>query len=352
MRGGETMRKQYIPLLLCLLIIPAAAALNPPRMRPSPYFGNILGMKYTGIEDLGDHNYEGGLFAENNALLYTAAAGYIDLGHLRESADRTRYIFELCFDNIQTQKSEFLFEVIEPAEYHVQIDYPENWGILDVHEKYRISREISIDLGQYFAHQSLIWHEIVTWFGYASTGLLSEKASSFSWEDSYSDLLGTKIAAEVLRENKKGYDLAVTEMIVNELRKLDPQPPEIAEQATERIKGKWYSGRYPFVSMKKRNFDVGFDDCQITPFRVPGICPDTPAIPCTVPRLDSLAQYGFTMHLTMTPRESERKEVLRIIYPHRRAETLTPEKDFPAVIRHIRREAVKKEGSLVDKPAL
>ena len=159
-------------------------------------------MKYTRIEDLGSHNYDGGLFDENNALIYTAAAGYIDMGHLRESADRARYIFEVCYANILAQNTDFSYKVIEPAEYHVHIDYPANWNSLDVYQKQRISREIAIDLGQNFAQKSTIWHEIVTWYGYASTGLISEKASSFSWEDGYSDLLGTKIAAMVLKENR------------------------------------------------------------------------------------------------------------------------------------------------------
>ena len=144
----------------------------------------------------------------------------------------------------------------------------------------------------------------------------------------------------------------MAEIITRELKKLDPQPPETAEQATDLIKGKWYSGRYPFLSMKKRNFDVGLEDGQIAPFRVPGICSGTPEIPCIVPRLDSLALYGFTMNLKMTPYESERKNILNIVYPNRRGTILEPEQHFPQIIRHIRNEAIKKEGSLVDKPAL
>jgi hypothetical protein len=319
-------------------------------LRPSPYFGSISGLSYTEVQDLGRHDYDS-FFGENNSLIYTARAGYIDMGHLRESADRTRYLFEVCYEKIRNSQLDFSYEIIEPAQYHVYVKYPDNWDSLSDDRRNQIAREVAIDLGQHFAHLSTIWHEIVTWYGYASTGLLSEKASSFSWEDGYSDLLGTKIAASVLRENRP-YNEGMTAKIVQEIQKLDPQSVEIAKKATETIKGKWFSGRYPFLSMKRRNFDVGFDDGYITPFRVPGICGDVPVEPCRVPTLDSLKKHGFTVRLTMTPRERERRNILSIIHSSRKQETLEPVKDFPVIVRHIRDEAIRKEGRNVDRPVL
>ncbi len=328
----------------------SSSTISAPRLRPSPYFGSISGLSYTEVQDLGRHDYDS-FFGENNSLIYTARAGYIDMGHLRESADRTRYLFEVCYEKIRNSQLDFSYEIIEPAQYHVYVKYPDNWDSLSDDRRNQIAREVAIDLGQHFAHLSTIWHEIVTWYGYASTGLLSEKASSFSWEDGYSDLLGTKIAASVLRENRP-YNEGMTAKIVQEIQKLDPQSVEIAKKATETIKGKWFSGRYPFLSMKRRNFDVGFDDGYITPFRVPGICGDVPVEPCRVPTLDSLKKHGFTVRLTMTPRERERRNILSIIHSSRKQETLEPVKDFPVIVRHIRDEAIRKEGRNVDRPVL
>ena len=341
-------RRAYL-FLVCLLI-GTAGALPPPRLRPSPFFGNILGMKYTSIDDLGFHHYSGG-GSENNSLIYTASAGYIDLGHLRESADRTRYIFQICYESLMNHQTDFSYKVIEMAEYHVHIDYPVNWEDLDPAQQAQICRRVAIDLGQHFAQQSTIWHEIVTWYGYASTGIFAEDSSSFSWEDGYSDLLGTKIAAAALEDEVRDYDAAMTGLIVQELRKLDPQPAETAKEATERIKGKWYSGTYPLLTMKKRNFDVGFDDGQISPFRVPGICPEAEEIPCAVPALESPERYGLSIRLTMTPHESERHPILRIIYPDGKGQTLSPEEDFPKIVEAIRKIALS-ENRDVDKPVL
>lgn len=328
----------------------SAATINAPRLRPSPYFGAISGMSYSTVEDLGRHDYNS-FFGENNAMVYTAKGGYIDMGHLREAADRARYIFEVCQENLRQGKTDFSYEIIEPAIYHVSVEYPAGWDMLSDFDKDRIIREVAIDLGQHYAQISNIWHEIVTWYGYASTGLMSEKASSFSWEDGYSDLLGSKIGAMVLRQNTD-YNTGMTEMIAQELNKLDPQSVETAKKATETIKGKWFSGRYPFLSMKRRNFDVGFDDGYISPFRVPGICPNAPEVPCRRPPLDSLEQYGFTIRLTLTPKESERHEVLAILYPAGNGKTLIPDEDFPVIIEHIRDEAIRESGANVDKPIL
>jgi hypothetical protein len=351
-KKGRTMNRQIPAVLTALIFVAAAsAAVSPPRMRPSPYFGNIIGMSYAGVEDLGHHDYDGSS-RENNGLVYTSRAGFIDMGHLRESADRVRYIFEICQGAVRSGQADVSFEVIESASYHVHIGYPANWNTLDAAQKEKIARDVAVGMGQYAAHLSTVWHEIISWYGYASTGLISEKASSFSWEDGYSDLLGTRIAADVLRASQTSYDEAMTQAIRREIEKLDPQPAETARRANDAIKGQWYSGRYPFLSMKKRNFDVGFDDGQITPFRVPGITPKTPETRCPAPALDSLKRHGFTMELTMTPREMERRPVLHIIYPNGGQTVLKPAEHFPVIIDHIRREAIRESGGDVEEPTL
>ena len=326
-----------------------AVAVAPPRMRPSPYFGSISGINYADLSDLGRHNYESFL-GEKNPLIYTAKAGYIDIGHLRESADRTRYLFEICNHNITQKNKRFSYKIVEKAIYKVTLKYPDHWDQLSDDKQQAISREISIDLGQHLAQQSTIWHEIVTWYGYSSVGLLSEKPSSFSWEDTYSDLLGTKIAAIVLRANPKSYNEAMNEVISRELAKLDPQSAETAKKATKLIKGEWYSGKYPFVTMKKRNFDVGFEDKAISPFRIPGIYSEVPEQVCELPSLDSLETYGFKMHLQMTPKESQKKQILKIAYPDKKRVVLEPAIHFPAIIAHIRQEAIREVGQDVDSP--
>jgi hypothetical protein len=118
------------------------------------------------------------------------------------------------------------------------------------------------------------------------------------------------------------------------------------------IEGKWFSGRYPFLRMKRRNFDVGFDDGTIRPFRVPGVCDGAAEVPCRVPTLDSLKSNGFGMRLTLTPKEYEGGRILRIVHLSSRGKVLEPESHFPLIIEHIRKEAIRKDGRNVDQPVL
>lgn len=345
------MLKSVVSILSYSCLMMAGTAIASPRLRPSPYFGSITGIEYLDVKDLGTHNYERAL-GERNPLIYTAKAGFIDMGHLRESADRARYLFELCQANMLECSQRFSYRVIEPAIYELTIEYPPDWNQLPTAQRESIAREVSIALGQHLAQMSTIWHEIVTWYGFSSVGLLSEQPSSFSWEDTYSDLLGSKLAAKVLRENILPYNEAMTEMIDRELSKLLPLSAATAHEATLAIDGKWFVGVYPFLKMNKRNFDVGFDDGAITPFRVPGIGTDTEIRVCEVPALDCLDQYGFSISLTMTPHEIERVHIFPIISTDPATKTLKPHRDFPKIIDHIHQEAIAQNGPDVDKPTL
>ena len=351
------MRKRWIHaiimrvLLVCILWGTSACAvsINPPKLRPSPYFGCISGLKFADVNDLEPHHYDAS-FWDQYPLVYTAKAGYIDIGHLREAADRARYVIEVCYENIEKKNTVFSYELVEPDTYEVTLKYPDDWDQLEADQKQTIARDVSIELGQRYAQYSLIWHECITWFGYASAGFLSEKPSSFSWEDTYSDLLGTKLGAMAVRDETQSYDEAMTQIISRELKKLEPQPVAVAQEATNLISGKWFSGRYPFVKMNKRNFDVGFDDGAISPFRVPGICEDAVEEPCQVPSLEAVTQYGFTVHLKMIPKVDERKDIFETIFPN--DGTLDPEKHFPRIVERVRRLAIKETGKDTDKPTL
>lgn len=349
----------YALLITLLCIFPNGCAVAPSEKANlrimSPYFGSNI--NYLHPEKLGKHSY-GGNFSEKIGMLYTCKAGYIDMGHLRESVDRTKYISEIVFDNIMKKEIEFSFNVIEPARYFVKVKYPENWDSLNEAEKEKIAREISIGLGQYIAFASIVWHEIITYFGYSCVGVFSEKPSSFSWEDCYSDLLGTKLSAQALQENND-FNISVTKLIDLELKKLDVQQPEIAKQATKKIKGKWFKGEcYPFIQMKKRNFDVGLDGGYLTPWLVPGICKNENPELCRVPDLKSISKYGFSFKIEIEPREAQKNRILDIIHADKgnihdkKIRRIQPDEDYKKIIDYIKDDAIKEEGSDVDKPIL
>jgi len=101
---------------------------------------------------------------------------------------------------------------------------------------------------------------MLTWFGYKSSRVVSEFASSFSWEDGFSNLLGTTLAAAALRDNEHSYDEAMTLLLSDLLESLDVQPMKVAQQIAKDAKGKWYRTRFPiFMYVIQRNLDIGED---------------------------------------------------------------------------------------------
>jgi len=341
----------YAALITSAIVLAGGCETKPrPHLRAGAYFGSVMEMYFPDPEHLGKHGYNNSP-DEKDGMVYTCRGGFIDIGHVREAADRTAYIAGVTFDNLMNGKSEFSFKAIEPSRYFVTVQYPKYWE--DSPAKEKVASEVSIRLGEYLAETTTIWHEIITWFGYTSTGVFSEYISSFSWEDTYSDLLGTHLGAIALRDSGHEYDDAMTRLIDEELKRLGVQPADIAREAMKKIEGKWYTGGlYFFVTMNKRNFDIGLDDGFITPWLVPGICPGSKPQSYAVPNLDFLAEYGFSVKVEIEPRIFEEGKILRIIYPNGKGRRIEPAVHFRAIMEHIRKEAIEKYGAEVEEPQL
>jgi hypothetical protein len=385
--GGLTMKKKLAPHVALGPSLPAAAGLSrggatfllcvlmsfqgacvyrpeflgrsegrkPPRIRLSCYASSTIGTTYTDPNHLGLHGYKS-RGSEKGGIVYTCKAGHIDIPHVRKAADWTAYFAEKNLQRLRKGKDEFTFKLYEPSKYFVRLTYPQNWERLPDAEKEQIMREISVRLAQYFAYIGCTWHEILTWFGYRPVLFYPEFPSAFSWEDTFSNLLGTHIAGMALRDTKREYDEAMTVAIYRELQKLGVQPKDAAIRAAEEVKGKWFSGGFLFlVSMKGRNFDIGTDDGFVTPWLVPspaegpgGLaeCRGAQAESYPAPNLYFLAEYGFSVKVEIEPREMQRSKVLKIIYPDsaRRGNRIEPAIHFAAIMDYIRRDAEKIYG--------
>ena len=336
-----------------------------PRARVGRYASPSVGTVFVDTEDLGVHGYYSG-WSEKIGIAYTCKAGHIDLAHVRKSADWTAYLAANILEQFKRNETKFSFKFKEPTRYYVQLTYPDWWKDLPEEEKHHITRYISIGLGQYFTYVGCTWHEILTWFGYRSVGLYPEFPSAFSWEDSFSDLLGAHIAAKALRDTEHEYDEAMTLALKRELDDLGIQPRDVAIRASNAVRGLWFSGDFLFlVDMKGRNFDIGLDDGLVTPWLVPSHAkaqgPVAPRVPgggglpeCEgaqpqsypAPSLDFLSEYGFSAKFELEPKEMERHKILGIVYPDRkeRRKRIEPAAHFPAIMANITQEAVEKHA--------
>jgi len=356
----RVVRRTGTILLLCLLIIFQGScsyqpnflafrdAKSPPRIRMSCYASSTVGTTFADPEHLGLHGYSYG-GSEKTGIVYTCKAGHIDIAHLRKAADWTAFLAEKTLEQLRKNRTAFSFKLYEPSRYFVKISYPQKWKDLSYAEKEIISRHLSIRLGQYFAYVGCTWHEILTWFGYRSIGFYPEFPSAFSWEDSFSNLLGTHIASMALRDAGHEYDESMTIALYRELKKLDVQPRRTAIRAAEDVKGLWYSGDFLFlVEMKGRNFDIGLDDGYVTPLIVPSAseCEGIVAQPYPVPNLDLLSKYGFSVKLEIEPREWEKDKILKVVYPGSKKieKRLEPAIHFARIMDYIKEDAAKRYG--------
>ena len=334
-----------------------------PRVRCASYPTATAGTNFLGPR-LGKHGYWYSS-TEKNGIAYTCAGGHIDISHLRKASDWTMYLAAKTRDKIKKGDSEFSFKLYEPSRYHVKLTYPEDWNDLSVETKEAVTHDISVRLGQYFAFTATTWHEILSWFGYKSTKFFPEHASAFSWEDSYSNLLGTYIAANVLYnindfgvQDTNEYDMAMTVALDVEMEKLGIQPSSIARDAAASVRGKWFTGDLIFVDMKKRQFDIGANNGYVTPLNpAPGIgdCMGDELVPYPAPDLDFLAKYGFSVRFELEAREQVSKKILSVVYSdreNRKHKIILPDKHFARIMDYIERQAFEDKRNIPDEDML
>ena len=302
------------------------------------YPASSLPTTFLDINSLGHHCYSNGIF-ENNGLAYTAQGGHIDIAHLRIAADNTRWLYNKTREHLLRGDSEFYFKLnVEPSQYHVTLEYPAYWKDLPEQYREKIADKVSLELGQYFTYTMTTWHEVLTWFGFKCLFFLPEKDSAFSWEDIYSNLLGTRLGALAVEDKEHDYDEAMTILLKKEMEGLGIQSSGAARQAGKEMKKKYFDGQ-KYLD-QTRNMDIGLYDGYVTPVIVPGIVKGATAKSYPAPTLELFEKYGFAMALEIEPKEFESGKILKVIYPNGGGKSVQPEKHLPIVMRYIENDAI------------
>jgi hypothetical protein len=326
---------------VCLAVMVNGCDAPKPRMGCLPT--STPGSRFLNPYDLGAHCYNyRNVFFEKNGIVYTCRAGHIDITHVRWAADYTRYLVKKTYKTLVNKHRGFSFRSpLERSKQIAQFNYPRYWKNQPQKSRERIAHKVSLEVGPYLAYTALTWHEILTWFGVHFAGIEPEFNSAFSWEDSFSNLLGTRLAVIALRDTRHSYDEAMTLAIDRELEKLGVQPRNVAIAAAEKMRGKWFRGNI-LVDTKKRNFDIGLDG-YVTPTLVPDLQECKRARPFSYPvTKPKLYIYGFSMKYEIEPREWEKGEILKIVYTNRRGKKIYPAKHFPKIMDYIKRQAIAK----------
>ncbi len=236
------------------------------------------------IQDIGNHCFLGDS-EENNGIIYTRKGGFIDLGHLRDYADYTAYLYSLivtCADN-----GEDLFLKLG-SEGGKKFLFANNLQALDSLDQFELAGKIAYDLS--------LWHEIATWFGNSLIPLVPERYSSFSPEDLYSNLLGIWLGIQAVKSDLE-YNEAMTTLLSDALNDLNAVPNAIQTYiAMKQVEELWWSqkalpGKKVLISRYLDN------DSSLIPWLVPDSDENDIAYSLHKPDPDLNQYYRFTIKL-------------------------------------------------------
>ena len=280
-------------LTLCVLL--AAAGCSYPHLgRPLERTGGVLGMTGPGeafdpplmrmgvmpfqvwyspynpvsVGDLGTHRYvaAGGLPVwvgeESRGTVYTTRGGFLDVAHIRNSIDLTRFAYEHVLDALVEGRTELEMLSAEPDLYRVRLDPPKRW------KSDRQRRFAAVHVAGRLAYLMTTWHEVVTWFGYTGV-VVSEQPSAFSYDDAPSHMVGVIAAMRALEKEPdlNRFDEAVTAELAAYLHDLGAVSAERVAAAMEKSKADGWAGWVP----ERRLIHLGMAGETMQPILVPSM---------------------------------------------------------------------------------
>lgn len=307
---------------------------------PRGRFGMIPNVGFNDPATLGTHAYGFTFGGEQGGMYYTLRGGTVDLDHLRGAADLTKAGYDITYKAVLKKKTEFtIAPSLELTTNKIVLEYPANWDTLPDAEKDSIARKVARIIAPAVAYQSTVWHEMLTWEGTSFAVVERQHESAFSWEDIYSDVLGSQLAARVLERvhtDEKAYNHGMTEIINEELQRLKVVPKARGVEITASVNGTWFKdGR-----LIKRNMDIGVDDGQINPSIIPGFTNESP-IACPLPTLDGLKLHGFKATYSVSSLYLQNGTLQKMtgsqgdVHPYR---------DYPVIIKQMEKRAIEHFG--------
>ena len=231
---------------------------------PGVELGNIIDP-----DEIGPHGYDNGLISldtadsrglvtrENDGILYTCRGGFIDTAHVRHWADATFFLTTAIGREFDDGGS---IPLPDEGGRMTVIVKPVSEQMLQNHGR----KLLALKAAKWVAFELSVWHEIATWYGYASIKAFPEKISAFTPEDLYSNLLGIKICAGIVMNKRAGserqYNRSMDAWLKRVLERLQVLPKEDSVAAMQLVDGLWWDSTKRIPDWKltlRRNMDVG-----------------------------------------------------------------------------------------------
>jgi len=230
---------------------------------------------------------------DGNGILYTLRCGTIDPDHVYGWARKTKSYYSDVYDCLMDSCTQF-----STGYFKVSLAYPDSWKNMPYSEKKQAAHKMALEAGQYLSFNDGLWHEIATWYGHRTFPLISDFESALSWEDMYSDRLGTVIAAEAI-DMGGNFNANVTRLTKRELQKRDLVDTEQAARITKTMENVAYEDDPIAKKILWRNMDIGTGDGTIDPVVFPGFTDQSP-IPLPAPTLEALDQYNVKAKIVVS----------------------------------------------------
>jgi len=251
-----------------------------------PFPGAFTLFKAVPPAGLGTHSYTRPRGDEaSRGTVYTCGAGFLDLAHVRFTIDWTRYVRDRVRDQLRAGPGSLDIEGMDDTDYEVSLRPPAAWPELDERERAAVQDAAALQVGQRVALLMGAWHEILTYNGYKTTGVLSEKRSAFTYDDLASHVVGVQVADAALRQTDLSYDLAVTRVLDTRLRQLKIVDLDCMHEAVARVRGMWWEDGDAIAHQVPSGMRGG----SLAPLVVQGLgCCEAPApAPLQLPAIDS-----------------------------------------------------------------
>ncbi len=239
----------------------------------------------TSREIMGSHIYMGEK-SEKNGIIYTRRGGFLDMGHLRDCADWTAYIYNLIKASQKDPHFSYAELRNEGGAKSLELNVPNN-----------LNEETIIELAGRISYDLSLWHEISTWFGESYVPLIPERFSSFSPEDMYSNLLGVHIGMRAIKSNLD-FNEAVTIELSKMLDTLQSVNTEAETyDAMSKVNQVWYTNQKKYPNKKvvlKRYIEL---DSDLAPWLVPGYESQLPHYELKKPSSSLSMYYNLSLKL-------------------------------------------------------
>lgn len=278
--------------------------------------------KIVNTTTLGNHQYLNGK-TENNGIIYTEKAGFIDIAHVRDQADWTAYLYNK------------LIHLPKDATHTINLGKELGNKVLTITISSDLTENDILNIAGNIAYDLSTWHEIASWFGATQTPILNEKFSSFSFEDNFSNALGVYLGKQAILSPEE-YNLAMDNLLISYLKDAKAAlDDESTEHAMLSLAQNYWNPQKSVPNKKlliERNFNASK---TITPI----VFSTSSVSPIVLSEITS-NQTPFQSVYTLSFKTGYRFP-LKKVFPEKEHRLISTE-DFPSVIQYIKNDIEKR----------